>query len=255
MSHGLVVALKGEARAILGRGRWEEASVGSSRPFPLRRTVLDGGGEGELLSTLCGVGRDNARAGAEFLADKGVLSLINIGLAGGLSPAVKAGEIILASSIISDGEPVYERASKALEFACGALGEKGLKSRQGVIVSTESAILDAEAKGVLYEKTGALAVDMESAGMAAVAAKNALPLFVMRVVCDEAHKGISRDLYECLGVNGGVRPARIIAGSVRRPSMVSEMMALRRSYALALSVMSRAWQVLLQAGFLTHLSS
>lgn len=253
MSHGLVVALKGEARAMLGRGRWDKAAATGKGALPLKRIELADGGE--LLVTLSGVGREKAAAGAGFLVGKGVSSLINIGLAGGLSPQVKAGEIILASTIIDEGQGEYGVNPGALEFASVVLGDNGLRSRQGLIVSTETALLDAAAKSALYKKTGALAVDMESAGAGAVAAEKGLPLFVLRVVCDEAGEGISSDLYECLGSDGGVRPGRILKGSFKRPSMVAEMMALRRAYNLALLSMGRAWQALLRGGLLGVLIS
>jgi len=252
VSHGLVVALKAEARAILGRGRWEGGTGCAKRSLPLKRLPLPDGFE--VMATLSGMGREKAAAGAEFLAGKGVSSLISVGLAGGLSPDMKAGEIILASTIIDEYGGEFNSTFVALDFASEILEENGLKSRQGLLVSTEKALLDVAAKSALYEKTGALAIDMESVGVAAAAAKSGLPFFVMRVVCDEADESISNDLYECLGEGGEVKTGRLIGSCLKRPSMVAEMMGLRRSYVLALSTMGRAWKILLQEGLLSVFS-
>lgn len=251
MSSGLVVALKSEARAMLGRGgSWEETPEREKgrRIFPLKRVHCGDGGQ--LLATLSGVGLEKAALAADFLVDQGVGSLISVGLAGGLDPHLTAGDIIIASSVLGKDDGRYNASGEALDFASKTLEEKGLSARQGLIVSTSMAVLDEAAKKALHEKTGALAVDMESGGVAAAAAKRGLPLFVMRVICDEAADGISADLYECLGEDGRVRPGRLLGSCLKRPSMVTDMMRLRRSFNLALSNMGRSWQALLQGGFL-----
>lgn len=242
MSIGLVLAMKAEARAVLGRGRWR----GGHRACGLRR--VQGPKGGELIAALCGVGRDRAVAGAGLLLDEGVGALIGVGISGGLSQELKAGDLVLASEVLDEGKVVYKTTGEGIDFALKTLTARGINVRQGSIVSTSNALLTADAKHDIYEKTGALAVDMESAGLAAVAVKKGVPFFILRAICDDAGEALSPDLYACLSEGGGVRPGQLIGSCIRRPAMVAEMMRLRRSYNLALSALAHGWQALQETG-------
>ncbi len=256
MSIGLVLALKAEAHAMLGRGQWQGEGDGECS---LRR--VRGPRGKSLIAALCGVGRSRAATGTGLLLNEGVEALVGAGISGGLSPKLKAGDLVLASEVMDAGEGregsegAYGVSEGALDFALRVLEDSGISVWQGDIISTQSALLDKTSKQDLYEKTGAMAVDMESAGMASVAAGKGLPLFVMRAVCDEAGEAISPDLYACLDAGGGVRPGQLIGSCIRRPAMVAEMMRLRSSYNLALGNLGRGWRVLLKAGFLSYLVS
>jgi len=146
-------------------------------------------------------------------------------------------------------EGAYGLDREAVGYASKTLENNGLKVRQGPIISTESAILDKYSKKNIYEKTGALAVDMESGAVAIAAERKGIPLFIMRAVCDDALQAISPELYECLDADGEVRAGQLLGKCLRRPAMVREMMALRRSYNLALSTLGRGWRLLEKAGF------
>ncbi len=250
MSIGLVIAMKAEAHALFGRGRWKGGD--GEGVYTLKGA---GGPEGGSINVaLSGVGQKRAAAGASLLLQEGADALLGLGISGGLSPELKAGDLVLASAVMDEGGEIHGLDKGAVEFASKALDNNGISVRQGPIISTEKPLLDGSAKKKFYQKTGALAIDMESAGLASVAAKKGVPFFIMRAVSDEAGEAVSPELYACLDEKFGVvRPGQLLGNCIRRPAMVKEMMRLRRSYNLALSNLGRGWRVLEKAGLLYFL--
>jgi hypothetical protein len=189
-----------------------------------------------------------------MLIERGAGSLISAGISGGLSPGLRAGDIILPSGVIDEAGAMRAVHEGVLEFAAGALKKRGMAFSTGPVLSTGRAVLGSRAKAALFRKRGALAVDMESGGVAARAGEGGLPLFVLRTVCDTATEGISEDLYACLDEEGGLRPGQVLSSCMRRPSIMGEMMRLRRSFGLAIVSLGRAWRVLVEEGLLVALA-
>ena len=86
-----------------------------------------------------------------------IRGVISIGLAGGLSPHLKVGDVVIADQIITGAE----------NWDCHEGWRVRLMSRlplahQGQIFGSDIIIENAETKSGLYDATGALAVDMES---------------------------------------------------------------------------------------------
>ncbi len=242
--------MKDEARALLGRVQWEE----TRGKYQSYRVKAGGERGGELIVALCGVGIDRAAAGAGFLLGEGAEALVGAGISGALSSDLKAGDLVLAGKVMDEDGALYEASERAVNDALKILEAASFNVREGLIISTKMPLLNSVSKKKIYKKTGALAVDMESVGLAAAAAKKGLPFFIMRAVSDGADAAIAPDLYACLDEESGeIRPARVIGSSIRRPALVRELMSLRAPYNLALSTMRRAWQTLLGAGFLSSI--
>lgn len=245
MKLGLVVALKAEARALLGRGPWR-----SSGGRKVRNVGLGGGGE--LLAVLSGVGMKNALSAARWLVGSGPDALVILGIAGGLSPEVKPGEIVIAEKVIQEEDGAEWFADGAVvKSACEALKGASLQVRSGAVITTATATLSAGEKKKLYRRSGAIAVDMESAAVAKVAAKAGIPFFVMRAVSDTAGLSVSRDIYDCLDMEGGVRSRALMNNILRRPSMVQEMLVLRKGFKSGLSALEAGWGVLVKGGLIS----
>jgi len=248
VSIGLVLAMQAEAHAMLGRGHWKgKRSIKGEAGSCVSK--IKGPDGRELIAALCGVGPDRAAGGTGLLLNEGVNFLIGAGISGGLSPDLKAGDLVLASMVIDEDGAEYKAAGEALGLASKILTAKSFSVRQGLVISTKTPLFNGSAKKNCYKKTGALAVDMESAGMASTASKKGRPFFIMRAVCDDALQAISPELYECLDADGEVRAGQLLGKCLKRPAMVREMMTLRRSYSLALSTLGRGWRVLEKADF------
>jgi adenosylhomocysteine nucleosidase len=135
-------------------------------------------GGAEVVAMAAGIGADATRA----LADERPRVLVSCGFAGGLDPALRTGDVVVASSVADGATARFRPADPVLRKAVAALAG----CRQGEIVSAaEVAATPAEKRALA--QSGALAVDMESAGAARAAAAANIPWLAVRVILDPAH--------------------------------------------------------------------
>ena len=242
---GIVIALKAEADALLGRAiSWDH--------HERKRCVLQVQDELQLVVTLAGIGTVKAEQAANDLILSGVKAMANVGLAGGLDPDLKAGQIVVASDVLqieadeSQGSWTADNAGAAQ--AHKVLGSDGIAFRNGTILTTQQAILTRDQKASLFKQTRALAVDMESAAVARVASRADIPFFGMRAVCDPAGVTVPGELFNCLDQNGNIRISGVLRVLARRPTLLGDMLRLGRTFSIARAALKRAWQVLVKNG-------
>ncbi len=188
---GIVVGLAAEARIARGLGGMVEV----------------GGG-----------GTEGALAAAQRLAGRGAHALLSFGLAGGLSPGMEAGGVIVPVAVMSDGE------AWATDPALAAL----LGKPAGTLLATAEIIATRAAKEAAWRRTGAVAVDMESGAVARVASRCRIPFAVLRAVCDPAGRTLPPAALDALDAGGRVRPLALLGSLARHPGQVAGLLALAR---------------------------
>jgi 4-hydroxy-3-methylbut-2-enyl diphosphate reductase len=146
---------------------------------PLRAERLALGrrhGAAEVLRT--GFGPRRSRAAARRIAAGGPRPVLVAGLAGALDAGLRPGDVVVANEVRGDGcEPVAVPTAAPL---AAALRRVGLHVHVGPVFSSPS-VVDGARRAELA-RTGALAVDMESAWLAGAAAGG--PFAVVRAVVD-----------------------------------------------------------------------
>ncbi|MXV36260.1 MULTISPECIES: hypothetical protein [unclassified Saccharibacter] len=162
------------------------------------------------------------------LQEAGVTKVLSFGCAGGLSPSVEPGTIIVADRV-HVGSRDY-RTDASLSALCGRDGDVALSG--GVLHSREM-VAQAEQKRRLYQETHCLAVDMESG----VVACSGLPFAVLRVVCDDAARDLPPAAGEAMD-KGRVKCAALIRSIVRHPKQISALMSLGRDASRARQAMA-----------------
>lgn len=119
-----------------------------------------------------GVGEESCRIQMTgFLQNTHPVALISSGFAGGLDPALKVGDLILARNF--SNEELLSRADTG-----GAV--IGVLTSQAEVAETVSS------KSALAAKTGASAVDMETAIISEMCAKRGIPMLSLRGISDAA---------------------------------------------------------------------
>ena len=163
--------------------------------------------------TCAGVGKVNAAMCAQILiSDVGADTLINTGVAGGVAPGVRQGDVIVSSDAMYHdfdatalgfplGEIAYMDQSRfpadprlqelALD-ACRRLLPPG-RFRRGRIVSGDQFIQSREKQQWLYRTFGAACTEMEGAAIAQVAYLNRVPFLILRSISDGADDGSALD--------------------------------------------------------------
>ncbi|HEX2789181.1 MAG TPA: hypothetical protein VHN17_02005 [Steroidobacteraceae bacterium] len=148
-------------------------------------------GDGSLVS-VSGVGGDNAVQAAHQLVAAGAGALLSWGVAGGLDPALGCGTVLLPAEVVRPSTapglaPLqrFETCRTWRERVAAALPAHAAVTAGGLLSSVQP-VATAELKARLFRDTQAVAVDMESAAVAQVAADHGLPFITLRVIVDSA---------------------------------------------------------------------
>jgi hopanoid-associated phosphorylase len=162
-----------------------------------------------------GIGAAAARKASSALIAEGCTALLSLGMAGGLDPDLKAGDVVIARRIVgADG-----RSFATEETWRKSLLEVVAGDRVSIapIADSESVVTSVEAKQELRRRTGAAVVDMESMGVAEVAAEASVPFLALRAVADSAECALPAWLLRGVGADGGLRPLAVAGGLLSRP--------------------------------------
>jgi adenosylhomocysteine nucleosidase len=224
---GVVAALGFEARCLGTRRR--------------RGGGLSSLHDGSLVS-ISGMGADNATRAARTLVAAGAGALLSWGVAGALDPSLDCGTIVLPSAVLRRcGGPGaftllrHETCRTWRERLLGALQGSG-RVVSGALISSATPVAQAALKARLLHETGAVAVDMESAAVAEVAAQHGLPFIAVRVILDTAADSLPESVLRALapaGSSGRAHTAPLLWALLRRPSDLSSLLRLAAQYRLA----------------------
>lgn len=204
---GVVAALAAEARALA----------------PLRS-------HGTLVR-VSGVGPERAAVAARELLARGASALVGWGVAGGLDPELAPGDVVVAAGVVSPGGATWSTDAPWGERVTRRLSGE-LSVRRGTVLGSPRAILGADEKHELFRRTGAVAVDMESAAVAAVAAEAGVPFLVVRAISDPAALTVPGWVGAGLA-DGEVRPVAVALSLLGHPWRVPATLRLWSAYRAA----------------------
>jgi adenosylhomocysteine nucleosidase len=230
---GVVAALDLEARSL--------------RPRTRRRDGLFEVGDGTLVA-VSGMGRAAAVDAAGALVDAGATALVSWGLAGGLDPKLQAGTICLPSVVVSRDGTAFATDLHWREILRAAIGQR-LIVVSGKLLTSAVALEDVAAKAAAFGETGAVAVDMESTGVAHIAALNKLPFVAVRAIVDTAGDSLPGAV-KAAGTEGRVRLARLILRVASSPREIASLLRLANRYRAA----ARALGTVARSGALAPLA-
>ncbi len=191
----------------------------------------------EILLIHSGAGAENARKAAELAISKGATQLMSWGCAAALSPDLKMGDLVLAESLIdSDGQEISVNAAWH-QHAKTILGSE-IVVYKGALIASEKIISTAQAKQAIFEKTGAIALDMESGAIAKVATHYALPFLAIRAIADPASMDLPNALENSLNEKGEVAMTRILKSLVLNPKEIPHLIQVGQYFQLARKTLS-----------------
>jgi hopanoid-associated phosphorylase len=179
---------------------------------------------------------DGLRTGATLKAEieRGSRGVISFGIAGGLAPHLPPGQWVVASAIVSDRDrhttdPDWsERLLRALPGAVHA-----------TIAGSDAPVADPPAKRALYERTGAIVVDMESHLAARIAAAHGLPFTACRVIVDPAHRNLPPAALLSLRPDGNPNVAAVLRSVMEQPRQLPDLMRLAVDATIARAALRR----------------
>ena len=138
-------------------------------------------GSGRILRT--GMGRRRARIAAARALAIEARSVVVAGVAGGVAPGLLPGDVVCATHV--RGDDGTEAAVPGSALLAEALERQGLRVHIGAMASTSRLLPPAERA----QLDGVLAVDMESAWLAAAAGERSFA--VLRAIADPAGRRLA----------------------------------------------------------------
>jgi adenosylhomocysteine nucleosidase len=202
-----------------------------TRRLALRRVPMEDGwslhsgrvGAVEIAATTTGIGMAAATAAAErLLASMTIDHLLVVGIAGGVDPSAEIGDVIIPQTVVDDATGV--------EYRPAPFGDADASGR---LVSSDDLLVDADAQARLIER-GVVAVDMETAAIAAVCEEQNCRWSVFRGISDRARDGlVDDDLLALAGPDGKGDVGALLRYLVRRPWRIGRLARLGRDATLA----------------------
>ncbi|MEA2712017.1 MAG: hypothetical protein QOF78_4618 [Phycisphaerales bacterium] len=164
----------------------------------------------------------------------GVVGIIMAGLAGGLDPSLRTGDLVI------DDQSTW----RGLKLAC----------RTGQIHSAAGIIATPQQKAALFRDTGALVVDMENAAARKLAAEWNVPFLGIRAVADSAGETLDPALLRMTDSSGRVKPIQILAELCRRPNLLPGLWQMNSRASAALRSLSLAVRQVVTSSYRTATS-
>jgi adenosylhomocysteine nucleosidase len=160
-----------------------------------------------------------AEQAAEALVAEGATALLSFGLAGGLDPHFKAGDIMVPMAVV---EADRIRPTNA------ALSEKIGGWFGGMLYAGSEIAVTRDDKAALTQSTLCSAIDLESGAVARVAERHNIPFAVLRAICDPADRDLPPAAVAGLNAKGAIAASRIALSILANPLQIPALIALGR---------------------------
>ena len=165
--------------------------------------------------------------------------LVSFGVAGGLDPHLKPGACVVASAIVSGNTRMttdQHWSQQLIKTIPDAV--------YGILAGVRAPVADPNAKRALHQKTGAIAVDMESHVVAKVAAAHGLPMAAIRVITDPAMRALPETVLAAMRPDGTTSITALIRSLVKRPRELPALVQTALDARAARSTLLRGRQLL-----------
>jgi adenosylhomocysteine nucleosidase len=156
------------------------------------------------------------------LQDFSAEAIVSTGFCGALDPTLVIGDIVVGTEIVNGAHRF-----PALVPRCN------IAHHVGGVASIDHVAQTASEKAHLRD-TGAIAVEMEAAGVAVRAASRNLPFYCVKVVTDLAGEDMANDFNSALRPDGHFATMVVLRSSLRQPFVrIPELIRLRKRCARA----------------------
>ncbi|MEA3277657.1 MAG: purine phosphorylase [Pseudomonadota bacterium] len=204
---GIVAALPAEVRALAGT----PAAVGSVAQL-----------SDQAILALSGTGPERARAAGKRLLAEGARGLVSWGVAAALDPCLRAGSLVLPVRVFGLDTGTYEAHPGWHRRLVHCLS-RHLATSTGPLVETPVLLTDPVHKRALFERSQAIAADMESAALAKLAQEAGAAFVAIRSISDTASMSLPQWLVSLVDEVGRVDPARLAKALFVSPGRAGDL--------------------------------
>lgn len=194
-----------------------------SAPCP---ALLGTAASGDILIAVTGPGEPSTNAALSWLLSPEAPCLPSVvvaaGFCGSLQASLHSTDLILATEVLHLEGTAWQTTWPAdVPAACPQI-------QPARLVSIPSPVTSREAKMTLARRSGAAAVDMESAAAARICSEHGVPFGCLRAVSDDVDTPLSAELLECVP-GGRVSASRLSRLLLRHPRVTKDLWLLART--------------------------
>lgn len=187
------------------------------------------------FQVIVGAGDPRRTAALIEVAARRAKCLVSFGVAGGLAPHLRPGEVILSAEVIGDDR--HWRPNDAFGREIGQLARR-LGAAEGPVLGSRKVLATEDDKARAWRDTGALAVDLESAIVARTAEAVGIPFLVLRTIADPAGRELPPAALIPLAADGTPAFTRVLREVLRQPRQIAALFGLARETRQALSALA-----------------
>lgn len=163
--------------------------------------------------------------------------VVSFGIAGGLDPTLRSGDVVVATGIVAGSER-WSADARWTALLHDRFSEAGRRVVTADLAGVDAAILAVSDKAALRTATGAAAVDMESHVAAAYAARHRLPFAAIRVVCDPAERALPAFAAQALKPDGDPDILAVMRALVTGRARLRDLIGLARDSSAAFKALA-----------------
>ena len=199
---------------------------------------------GGLIAQPSGGVATQTTAIAESLLRDGAEALISFGIAGALAPSLAPGDLLVPRAVIDDRGARFAVDDTWRTQIVDALRGAGLPVERRDLLGTSEVAASPARKAEFHRVTGAVAVDLESHLVAAVAARAGKPFLVLRAVSDSAVQVLPDAAVHGLAPSGKLALGRVLLSVARDPRQIPALIRLASDTRHALDALGSALRVI-----------
>jgi adenosylhomocysteine nucleosidase len=194
-----------------------------------------------VVMLLAGPGRTNAAQATEIL----ILGhkpgrVLSVGFAGGLCPELKRNDILIADRLLNkEGEEL------SLDVPNGLSAAIGPGVHRGALLTADAVVRLPGEKKLLFQRSGAMAVDMETFAVAEVCRRRNVAFSSIRVINDTADEQLPKDVnYLLTRKTRAAQWGAALGTACHRPGSIKDMYQLRENALVASGRLAKfLWQI------------
>jgi len=220
---GIIAAMGAEARSLVGH------------PIAKGKTIYLPDG---TMIQVSGIGPGKASSAAKALIEEGATDLLSWGSAGGLHLELSSGSLVLPKVIIRADRSIYSTDVQWHERLCNRL--RGyVDLHEGPLAESATPLNNHMEKESFYRRTGAIAVDMESGAVAAVAREADVSFMAIRAISDPFDAIIPASILYAIDEFGELDMLRFTKGLMRHPLELFSLIRLGQHFRAAQTTLKK----------------
>ncbi len=229
---GLVAAMPDEIRPLLRLAGpfTKEKKAG----FTLYRFAI---GAHRVILIESGIGPERAAtATAQLIALAAPAVLVNFGFGGAVTAGPGVGDIVVAERILFHRKGLFSEqpglARELAEKAAGGVGH-GNRALRGTFITAAEMLQKRVLTGLLPAGIIHPVVEMESAAVARIAAREGIPLIAIRAISDGAEEELGFSIDEFTDREMRIKVWKVLLAMGKKPRIVPQLVRLARNARLA----------------------